>query len=77
MHFRPFPVFLAYVFLSWKLAEPNPPLLVENSTNFFFWNLPLFYVALGIKNLWKCFLNKIDEIQKRNILLKNLKIFEF
>ena len=36
MHFRPFPVFLAYVFLSGKSADPNPPpLLVENSTIFF------------------------------------------
>ena len=36
MHFRPFPVFLAYVFLSGKSADPTPPpLLVENSTNFF------------------------------------------
>ena len=24
MHFRPFPVFLAYVFLSGKSADPNP-----------------------------------------------------
>ena len=37
MYFKPFPVFLAYVFLSGKSADPNsPPLLVENSTNFFF-----------------------------------------
>ena len=40
MHFRPFPVFLAYVFLSGKSADPTPPLLVENSTNFFFETFP-------------------------------------
>ena len=47
MHFRPFPVFWAYVFLSGKSADPNPPppLLVENSTIFFFWNLPFVNVA--------------------------------
>ena len=44
MHFRPFPVFLAYVFLSGKSADPNPPpLLVENSTNFFFETFPYAY----------------------------------
>ena len=37
MLFRLFQVFLAYVFLSGKLADPDPPLLlVENSTKFFF-----------------------------------------
>ena len=38
MLFRQFQVFLAYVFLSGKLADhdPLPPLLVENSTIFFF-----------------------------------------
>ena len=36
MHFRPIPGFWAYVFLSGKSADPNPPtLLVENSTIFF------------------------------------------
>ena len=41
MHFRPFPVFCAYVFLIGKLADPNPPsLLVENSPNFFFETFP-------------------------------------
>ena len=43
MHFRPFPVFWAYVFLSGKSADPNPPpLLVKIPLFFFFfWNLPL------------------------------------
>ena len=42
MHFRPFLWRWVYVFLNGKSADPNPlPLLVENSTNFFFWNLPL------------------------------------
>ena len=39
MIFRVFQVFLAYVFLSGKLADPDPlptPLLVENSTNLYF-----------------------------------------
>ena len=38
MLFRQFQVFLAYVFLSGKLANPDPlsPLLVENSTIFLF-----------------------------------------
>ena len=34
MLIRPFPMFLAYVFLSGKSADPHPPLLVENSTFF-------------------------------------------
>ena len=42
MLFRQFQVFLAYVFLSGKLADPDPlpPLLVENSTNFFLFLKP-------------------------------------
>ena len=32
MHFRQFPVFWAYAFLSGKSADPTPPLLVKNST---------------------------------------------
>ena len=36
MHFRPFPVFWAYVFLSGKSADPTPPLYVEHSTIYFF-----------------------------------------
>ena len=42
MLFRLFQVFLAYVFLSGKLADPDPlpPLLVENSINFFLFLKP-------------------------------------
>ena len=40
MLFRQFQVFLAYVFLSGKLANPDPPsLLVEDST-ISFWTFP-------------------------------------
>ena len=44
MLFRQFQVFLAYVFLSGKLADPDslPPLLVENSTIFFFETFPYY-----------------------------------
>ena len=44
MLFRLFQVFLAYVFLSGKLADPDSlaPLLVENSTNFFFETFPYY-----------------------------------
>ena len=47
MLFRLFQVFLAYVFLSGKLADPDPlpPLLVENSTNFFFLKPSLSYIG--------------------------------
>ena len=38
--FLHFLVILAYVFLSGKSADPTPPLLVENSTNFFFETFP-------------------------------------
>ena len=42
MLFRLFQVYLAYVFPNGKLADPDslPPLLVENSTIFFFETFP-------------------------------------
>ena len=47
MHFRPFPVFWAIIFLSGKSADPTPlPLLVENFTNFFFLKPSLMHVIL-------------------------------
>ena len=43
MLLRLFQVFLAYVFISGKLADPDsPPLLVENSTIFFFETFPYY-----------------------------------
>ena len=54
MHFRPFPVFWAYVFLSGKSADPTPPLLVENSTNFFetFPKAPNSVEFEELRNFW-------------------------
>ena len=51
MHFRPFPVFLAYVFLSGKLADPDPLPPLSGKFHFFFLNLPLVEIVVYLMSL--------------------------
>ena len=50
MIFKQFLVFLVHVFLSWKLANTDPILLVENFT-ILFWNLPFCPISFSRRYL--------------------------